>query len=1028
MPKWTDEQLTAINKEGQNIIVSAGAGSGKTAVLSSRVIRKLIDGSNIDELLILTFTNAAANEMKERIRQKIKEIPSLKDQLIKIDSAYITTFDAYALSIVKKYHTLINISEEPIIGQASIVNLEKERILDELFEELYKEANPNFLNFIADFCLKDDIEIKQALKKMNDNLDLLYDKDAYLDTYINTYYNNSYLDNIISKYINNLIIKIKEIEDLLPTLNSLCENTYYNSFKAVLEPLLNSNTYDSIKLNSLLKLPNAPRGSSLEFKKSKDQISTNLKLINKCCKYNKIDDIKEALLKTKRYVVEIIEIIKKYTQRIDTYKKEKDVYDFIDIAKMAIQILEKNPLICKDIKDNFKEILIDEYQDTSDLQELFISLIANNNVYMVGDIKQSIYRFRNANPNLFKQKYEAYSLNQDGYRIDLNKNFRSRKEVLDNINLLFGLVMDSELGGCDYNLNQKMLFGNMSYNEEGKTNQDNNFEILNYDKETSFSNTEVEIFTIASDILDKVNNHYQVFDKDKSIKRDVCFNDFAILMDRGNDFNLYKKIFEYLNIPLTIYKDESISNSVDIDIIKNIYQFILKIKKQTFDKIFEYCYLSIARSYLFNLDDNEIFNTIKNKTINKTDIYKIASAIAIDEITNSQLLEKIIYDFKFYTKIMTIGDIDKHLVTLEYLLQLANDSQKIGYTCEEFSNYLITISAKDIDVKCSLNKDNSNSCKIMTIHASKGLEYYICYYSGLDKKFNIKELNDKFLFDKEYGFITPYLDKGMKSTITKELLKNRYLKEEISEKIRLFYVALTRAKEKMILITSIIEEDNDIKEIVPINERLKYMSFKDILASTYKYIKNYIKLSDSSKIGLTKDYNKLKKNNYKNNIILTNETLKVVEYQNKAKLVDNNHYSKISHELYNDETLENINLGINIHKIFYNTDFNNHHLNNSYEENKVLKFINSGLLKDTINIYKEYEFMYEKNGLSYHGIIDLLLEYENCFKIIDYKLKKIYDEAYIKQLKGYKEYIETLSSKKVDIYLYSIIDEQLIKL
>ena len=197
MPKWTDEQLDAITHDNSNIIVSAGAGSGKTAVLSERVLEKLKKGINVDELLILTFTNAAAHEMKERIRDKISKDESLKEQLDKIDSAYITTFDSYALSIVKKYNYILNVGKNISIIDSSVIAIKKDEFLDSIFEELYKENNLEFTKLIGDLYIKDDTEFKKSILRINDKLDLRYDKETYLDNYINNMFNDEY----INKYI-----------------------------------------------------------------------------------------------------------------------------------------------------------------------------------------------------------------------------------------------------------------------------------------------------------------------------------------------------------------------------------------------------------------------------------------------------------------------------------------------------------------------------------------------------------------------------------------------------------------------------------------------------------------------------------------------------------------------------------------------------------------------------------------------------------------------------------------------------------
>ena len=214
VPKWTQEQEEAINQSGQNIIVSAGAGSGKTAVLSERVITKLKKGISLDNLLILTFTNAAAAEMKDRIRKKIIE-KDLKDELAKVDTADITTFDAYALGLVKKYSHYLNISRDLSIVDSSIMSLEKKHIINDIFDEYYQNKDPKFLKLISDFTLKDDKKIIKNILKLNESLDNLYNKDEYLKTYIKNYFNETQINNYIQDYLNLLNTKQKSIKNTL---------------------------------------------------------------------------------------------------------------------------------------------------------------------------------------------------------------------------------------------------------------------------------------------------------------------------------------------------------------------------------------------------------------------------------------------------------------------------------------------------------------------------------------------------------------------------------------------------------------------------------------------------------------------------------------------------------------------------------------------------------------------------------------------------------------------------------------------
>ena len=1029
MPSWTKEQQEAINEEGKNIIVSAGAGSGKTAVLSERVIRKL-EKTDINKLLILTFTKEAANEMKERIRKKIKKNKSLKKQLDLIDSAYITTFDSYALSLVKKYYYLLNISPNIGIIDASIINIKKEKYLDEIFDKLYEENNTLFEKLIKDFCIKDDKEIKRYIIELNNKLDLKLNKEEYLNNYMEIFFNDETINKNIEKYVNLIKEKIKEINNLLYDIQILVDGKYYEKLIEVLNPLLNSNTYIEFKNNSIIKLPQLPRGSEEELKDKKEELKNTIDYIKELTIEESENTLKENILKTKDYIEIILYIIKELDKKIYKFKQESEMYEFNDIAKMSIKVLEENENIRLELKNYYNEIMVDEYQDTNDIQEKFISLIENNNVYMVGDIKQSIYRFRNANPNIFRNKYNNYEKLNGGIKIDLLKNFRSRLEVLDDINLIFNLVMDDKIGGAEYRETHQMIFGNTSYIEEGKTEEKHNFEILNYKYEDkTYTKEEIEIFTIATDIKNKIESHYKVFDKDNMIVRDIEYKDFCIIMDRNTEFPKYKKIFEYTQIPLTLYQDEVLTLENDILVLKNIMNFIIKINKKEYDTNFKYYFTSIARSYLFRLSDDEIFNIFQEKDFYNNEIYKISKSISdnLENLTNEEFITEIVNKFNIIEKTIKTGNIEASMIRLEYLLNLSKNLTELGYTPYELADYIKEMVEGKNEIKYSLNTSSGNNVKIMNIHKSKGLEFHICYYSGLHKAFNISDLKQLFTVDNELGIIAPYVDNTPKETIYKYLLKDKYMKEEIAEKIRLFYVAMTRCKEKMILVTSLTDKEKDrVNNLVEDNIRLKYKSFLDILNSIKENIKEYIIDIDLDKQNLTKDYNEIKENNYqkllqKNNIKLDKRKIEI-----DSKIEEEKHFSKTINKLITKEEYKNMEYGDYLHYLLELIDFKNPDLkdiDNFYKE-KINNLLNQELLKNIkeANIYKEYEFIETKENETYRGIIDLMLEYKDHIDIIDYKLKNIEDNAYQEQLNGYKNYIEKTLNKKVNIYLYSIMD------
>lgn len=999
MPKWTEEQEKAIYESGKDILVSAGAGSGKTAVLTERVIYKLKQGIHMDELLILTFTNAAAGEMRERIRCKIKEIPSLKEELARIDTAYITTFDSFALSILKKYHYRENIKKHIQIVSHAFIKRLKKQIIDEVVEEYYQRKDARFFHLLKTFTCKDDLSLRKTLLVLNDKLDQEIDKETYIRSYVSKFYHPTYLQKIKKDFLQFLEAEKEKILSLVEELSHEVDGTYLEKLETVVKEIL--------RTNCMNRLPSLPSRSSEEAKKVKEKLKKQLDAYF-LLQEKSVDEEVDGYINTKEFVEILLEILLKVEEKVMQFKKEKDVFEFIDVEKIAMNMLIKYTDIRADLKNKFKEIMIDEYQDTNDLQEYFISLIKENNCYMVGDIKQSIYRFRNANPIIFKEKYDRFANVVDGIKIDMNKNFRSREEVIQDINQLFSKLMDDEFGGADYVTSHQMFFGNIDYTTNHPID-DYHMAVYTYSPEEK-EREKIEATIIAQDIVKKIEEKYPIYDRSKQMTRPVDYHDFAILLDRTTSAGTYKKIFEKYQIPLSILKDTSILDNYLLQILTNIIHFIFKVKR---GEDYRFYFVSLARSFLYEYTDEKIFEIVTTKKIKETDIYQAILTLKerFMHLTPSLFIEEIISVFALEEKLYKIGNMEEHLKLIDTVISLCQELEKAYYTTEELESFFTDLFEQGLDLKIASPK-GGRGVSFMTIHKSKGLEFPICYFAGLTKRFNISDLNDLILYDKEYGILCPYYEEGIRETIVKTLVKERYVQEEISEKIRLFYVALTRAKEKIIFVCP-----SFLEEISPKMKEVR--SFYELLKIAKKQIEPFIEEKQiiEKKEGYPSTTQKEKK-----------EPIRVQEHIFKEEIQEKQIFSKRNVELLSKEERKNMAFGTKVHQLLEETLVLNEE---GKEGNSYVKaFLNQELLqkREEATIFQEYEFLYEEEGRKCHGVIDFMLVYDTHIVLIDYKLKKVENKAYIKQLKGYQSYIAQKTKKPTTVYLYSILENEMKKI
>lgn len=1017
---WTNDQLKAINIDNRTILTSAGAGSGKTAVLTERVITKIKNGCSINHLLILTFTNLAALEMKNRIRNALKSNIIYKEELDKLDSSYITTFDSFSLSMVKKYHYLLNIDSNISICSEAIILAYTIKAIDEIFDDLYKEENANFLKFISTFCTKDDSLIKKNIyslyntyyrSKINILKTLENDKNRLFD--------EIHIKSLQKKFERIIVSNIKSISDDIDELYSYADNSFDSilNFKELI--IKNNALSDLINILKDYKsyFPNKNKKCTEEYSDLKAKIFNKIKEILKYEIYTDYKQFEKEIILSNPFKNVIIDILIKLDNKINKYKKENNLYTFNDIARLCIKLFEENPSALKEISDEFSEIMIDEYQDTSDIQERLINLISKNNVYYVGDVKQSIYRFRNANPQLFMEKYNSYKnseeclLDGESVKIDLHMNFRSRKTVIEGINEIFSIIMTNEIGGADYEKEHKMEYGNKMYDNYTSCNY--NMEVLNYNKlnDLSYTATEKEAFIICQDIKNKLNEGYIVFDKEEKNFRKAKYSDFAILIRDTKNFQTFKKIFEYENIPLALYSTESLLEGYNLVIIKNLLKFINKIVLKEYDDEFKHLYLSISRSFLISKNDKEIFKDIINNNIFESELYikSLKISKSINSITNKELINLIIKEFFIIERGYSNKNIEKLIKDFEFILNFASDLNKSNMYICELINIIDSILDNNLKLEYDVFIDSSNAVKLMTIHKSKGLEFPICYFPILFKKTNQNNLS--YHYDDELGLIVPYYENGIEKTFLDIIFKDKYNKQELSEMIRLFYVALTRAREKIIFIDN-IDDTKDYSH----NRIDKITKYKDILNIIYSKVKIDRIDVDTSFTNITDEYKFLKLN--KINHVSTNKIL-IKELNIPMEKSENLTYSKKTFDMsFEKENL--MNMGTDIHEFIEYYDFNSKevgkykHIIDLIKKSPLFKCIYDN---EAINIYKEYEFLYQEK----HGIIDLLIELKDKYVIVDYKTKNIDDINYDKQVSGYIEYIKSITNKPVEGYLYSLV-------
>ena len=913
--KWTEEQKQAIYEKGQNILVAAAAGSGKTAVLVERIINKIINQKmDIDKMLVVTFTNAAASEMRERILnaiyKKIDENPEderLQRQITLLNKASICTIDSFCLDIVRNNFFEIDIPQNFRIGDTTEIEILKQDVLEELFEEKYENQDEDFKKLINTYTsYKDDTPLKELILKiytyiqsnpypekwLKEKIEMFNMSDKLEQDFSNTIWGKLLLEQvkeiiedgeikletekeIISRY-DELMIYYKILEDDIEQIELLKSNLDNWDKAYELAQNIKFKTWTSNKKITLEEKDIAKEVRD-EVKKSIGKITDKILIFNSKEANEDINDMYAVLSKLKATIIEFGE---KFSKR----KKEKNIADFSDIEHFALKILlDENGMpteIAKKYQEKFEEIAIDEYQDSNLVQEYILTSVSKgNNIFMVGDVKQSIYKFRQARPDLFLSKYKTYKLKsenpKEGLKIQLFKNFRSRKEVLDFSNIIFENIMSEKLGELEYTQEEYLNLG-AEYKETGENlkaeinvlnikDADEEIEDSDEEEKERAEDIELEARFVANRIKQLIDGKFQIYDAKKGEKRNIKYKDIVILLRATRESApIFEK--EIIKLGMPVFSDSSTEYLESLEI-----QTMMSLLKIIDNPLQEIPLVAVMRSIIGGFTDNELvqirlsdkydnfYNCIlkSKKDVEKETREKIEKFLNNLEkwrkeqeyLSLDELIWKIYNDTGYYDCVGLMPNGIQRQANLKILFERAKQCEAMSFKgLFNFINYIekVKTSSKDMD-SAKIIGENEDVIRIMSIHKSKGLEFPVVFLSGTGKLINMQDINNKILLHPEIGIGVKYIDYDRQieyDTLSKQAMKEKIRNETISEEMRVLYVALTRAKEKIIVTGySNANKAHELAELVfkykKINPMIlkKYKSYLDWIRIVYEYNK-----------------------------------------------------------------------------------------------------------------------------------------------------------------------------------------------
>ena len=916
--KWTKEQREVIDHRDGNLLVSAAAGSGKTAVLVERIISMILDTEekvDIDKLLVVTFTNAAASEMRERIGDAVSKaleeatklekkdvIEHLQKQILFLNKANITTIHSFCLDVIKNNIHLITLDPNFRIGDTTECQLIAQEAIDEVFEELYEqgylgdensEKGKRFLKLIDSFAERNGDNQVQSLIMSIYNFAMSFpNPEKWLNESADAFLVGDDFDFTSSKWGRIVINSVKtEIEDIVGNMEKALATVHpylgeiENIQKIITESERIDVVYDSLdkgwddfikaigefypedyrkgkkikkddpdEMREAWKIATEYRKEAIESMKKVVEMYKN--------RYSK--DIKKEIDMSYPIVRAISDAVLEFWKKFEEAKRDKGIIDFNDIEHFALEILvdedENGRQIpsetAKRYSEEFKEIFVDEYQDSNLVQEAILSSIANKempNRFMVGDVKQSIYRFRQAKPEIFLHKYETYSTekDKDGRKIMLYKNFRSRKNVLDAVNFIFENIMSKELGEIEYNDDEKLNPGAVfeeCYEEnaivggscdvhiiEKKANENLTDEQL--EEEEDLDNIQIEARAIGKIIKEIVGKNsdgkiQMVYDKEEKRYRQAKYKDIVILLRATSNWASVLTE-EFTNMDIPVYADTGTGYFDTIEI-----KTIVSLLKVIDNPMQDIPLLAVLKSPIYNFTPEELIDIrIVNRNVSFYEAMKIYASF--DDCDNKKVRD-------FLERLDDYQERSSYLSTDELLWYLYNETGYYAYAAIlpagkqrqanlrilferakqfedtsfkgifNFINFVEKLKKSDSDMgEAKTLSENADVVRIMSIHKSKGLEFPIVICGGMGKRFNKMDMNRGILYHHELGYGPQVVNLETRlsyPSMMKESMKKQMVVEMLSEEMRVLYVAFTRAKEKLIITGAVNDVEKNLQK------------------------------------------------------------------------------------------------------------------------------------------------------------------------------------------------------------------------